>query len=662
MDDANSPLLRKSAGMTSEQVGSSEIMFGTLCVLLSLGSYFAASSWVGYHAAFFGVVGVLMLVFPSVTRLPGRSWILALAFFGFGMASLLPSSWFFNPPWRAALDASGIQTGKQVAIQSKQAFEGTVIFGITLLIAMWMAGHRPTPSQSRRWTMIFVIAVATYALISKGLEEWTAGHVGGGWGHFGFFPNRNHTATYLSMGAVCGMGCVIQALRDKKSSVMTASVIATGTCLWAVAEWSISRAGIVLIGCGGAGLIAILGRQYLGKQGSRIVVLGLLLCGGLFLLGESRVKERIEKTTSTTLELGKSDSEAAFPPDKPAAGLFSVDFRIPTAADTLSLIRDFKWTGIGAGQFYYVFPQYRQNASIANDTDSFHPESDWLWMAAELGVPATLALGTLILLAGVAALASVRRGTDRALRAGCIVAALLVPLHGIFDVPGHRITLALSAAYLYMLSNRVSDGEGGRASRRAPWRIAAVLLIVAALFFANAEWGSGRPPALAASEFALRDAAELMKKDQALQQAALEQKKVYQPKEGDDLLEKALGLLQSARSDAPIDRSLLRYQAFLGLHFDDKQDFVQTTGNQELILDPSWVNGPLMQSRIWLKTNPRLASSYFDMALARASDLDRIHPGTKWSFDHTLARIRSMAKGIPELESELRTRLRPQNH
>src|ERR1700737_3207129 len=76
----------------------------------------------------------------------------------------------------------------------------------------------------------------------------------------------------------------------------------------------------------------------------------------------------------------------------------SSDFRWLIFQDVFQLIRSSPWCGIGLGNFEPVFAIFR-DASLA-DTRALHPESDWLWLWAELGWPALIvalaALGLII--------------------------------------------------------------------------------------------------------------------------------------------------------------------------------------------------------------------------------------------------------------------------
>ena len=633
----------------------SRFVFGAFWGLLLAGSFLVAAPWAGFHGVLFACAGLLAWLRPPPVSLPRHWWILAAVFALAGAAALLPASGFAMPGWRRQLAALGVETGLCVAIQARQAAEMLAIFALMLVGGLWLAGHRASPSQARRWALAFTLGVACYALAARLMQDSLQTGLGAGEGHFGFFPNRNHTATYLAMGALCGLGCVVQALRDKRFVVMSIALAATGVCLWAVAAWSISRAGVVLVAAACLIWLPLLGRRYLGRHGLWAVGLIALAAMGLFVIADSAVKERLAKTLEKAgAVISPEDPITAGEGKQVTESTQDLDFRIPTTLDTLDLIRDFKWTGVGAGQFYFVFPQYKNRTAIANDADSYHPESDWLWMAAETGIPATLALLALMLLAFWKSGVGVLRGRDRALRSACLVAALLVPLHGVFDVPGHRITLAWSAALLFALSLHAPAADPCPARPRfrpfRPFRLFAFVLLAAAVFLIRAQWGGGPPPALTTAKTALAGAQRLYAEDQRLQQAATAKGLAYQPAPAADKLEQALEIIDHAMPVAPLDRDLLRYQAFLAFHFDDKQPLIDRAFAIDRALDPTWVAGPLRQAEAWAATDPLRTAALWREALRRAANLDPAQPGNRGSGERTLQRIRQCAKGKPELE------------
>ena len=413
-----------------------------------------------------------------------------------------------------------------------------------------------------------------------------------------------------------------------------------------------SRAGVVLVAVGCVVWVPMLGTRYLGKHGLRALGLIGLAAGGLFFITDSVVKERFTKTVEKASVVIKPTSPALAEGEKPAMdSAHDLDFRVPTVLDTLDLIRDFKWTGVGAAQYYYVFPQYRKLTSVANGADSYHPESDWLWLAAETGVPATLLLAGLVGLAFWKARGAVLSGRDRALRSACLVAALLVPIHGLFDVPGHRITLAWSAAFLFALALHAPSREAlATAPRVWPSRCAALLVLLVAGWLVLAQWWGGPQPALTAATTALQQAHDLYQEDRVLQQEAQSKGLAYQPSPDQDRLEKALAILAQAAPHAPLDRGLLRYQGFLAMHFDDKYALADRSFALELALDPTWVEGPLRQAQAWAPSDPQRCAALWSEALRRAAQLDRQHPGNEWSGEQTLQRIRQFAKDKPALE------------
>ena len=121
-----------------------------------------------------------------------------------------------------------------VAIQARQAAETLALFCIMLVTGLWLAGHRVSASQMRLWAMAFTLGVAAYAIIARCMQDVPHAGYSGSDAHFGFFPNRNHTATYLAMGAICGLGNVLQSLRDKRFFAMAVALAGAGVCLWAV--------------------------------------------------------------------------------------------------------------------------------------------------------------------------------------------------------------------------------------------------------------------------------------------------------------------------------------------------------------------------------------------------------------------------------------------
>jgi hypothetical protein len=127
----------------------------------------------------------------------------------------------------------------------------------------------------------------------------------------------------------------------------------------------------------------------------------------------------------------------------------SSDFRWLIFRDTFQMIRASPWCGIGLGNFDAVFAIFRA-ASVGN-TRALHPESDWLWLWAELGWPAVAftIVGAALVIRRVLPL---QEGTNQRFRLAALIGAILFALHGVVDVSGHRVGTAFSGIFLLGLS------------------------------------------------------------------------------------------------------------------------------------------------------------------------------------------------------------------
>jgi O-antigen ligase len=634
-----------------EQAGNRLTPFGGFWALLAGGVLLGAWDFAGFHALLVGAAGLLVLAFPPTVALPRWWWWLAGLFVVAGAAPLLPAGWFGLPQWRERLAGLGVNTGKLVAIQWRQVVEMLGIFAITLVTGLWLAGHRASPSRLRVWTLAFTLGVAGYALLARVMQAPPVSDQPGGGVLYGFFPNRNHTGTYLAMGVICGLGCVLQAVRDRRPGRVAVALAGTGLCLWAVAGWSISRGGLLLVGAGILAWLPLSGFRLLGKSVRRVLVVLALAVAGLAIAAETAAMRRLARTVEQVEQLV---TEGEAPPQVGSTarveGVVDLDFRIPIVMDTLRMVRDFRWTGIGAGQFYYVFPQYRKFSVTRNNADCHHPDNDWLWLLVETGPVATLALAALVALALRQSLRGIPAGGDRALRAACLVAALVVPVHGLFDVPGHRLALAWSAALLYSLS--LGPGGGGQGPRKVvawPFRAAGAAMLATAAMLAWARWWGGPQPAVMAGQIAADRALALYHQDQARLQAALARGETYEPPADRDPLEQALALLAETSAVVPLDREIPRLTGQLALQFDDRLALAERAFAIERELDPTWVTVLLDQAVALGAVAPERTRELWAEAIRRAERVDRIKAGTVWGRDYTMETLTHRSRVNPGL-------------
>jgi len=379
----------------------------------------------------------------------------------------------------------------------------------------------------------------------------------------------------------------------------------------------------------------------------------LLAATGLFLTANTKLMERLSESRAKVAEASEmispdSENGLASKTARFDEATAKLDLRIPAMLDALGLVRDYKWTGVGAGQFPYIFPQYRVHTSMRNDMRNIHPESDWLWMATETGIPSTLALLGLTVMAGVASAKSIIGGRDRILRSGCLVAAFLVPIHACFDTPGHRPVIALAAAFLLVLSMRRATAVKVR-GQPSPWPlwIAGGIITVLAAMICRAQWAQGPKPAMMQAQLALAQAHQLLDQDEFQRAAAEKSGTNYNPKPEDDPLEKAIAEIDRARLAVPLNSDLPHMGSYLALYFDDKQAKVDQYFTVSRELNPTSVKEPFIQGWSWLQRDPERAKAAWELALEKARELDRIHPGNRWSEAETLKAIRSLKSGQP---------------
>ena len=632
---------------------TTRFVFGVFWLMVFVGTVLVSEHWLTNHVLLFGIAGGLVLFCRPSVSLPWYWWALAGIFSAGGMLSFLPAEWFPAHAWRGRLEAAGVETGSRVVIQARHAAEHLGLLVLTLAVGLWLAGHRPTPRQARTWALAFTLGAAFYAVLAKVLQDHWIASSGDKSVPFGFFPNRNHTATYLAMGAFCGLGCALQAQRDKRFWTMLLGVVGAGVCLFAIGFWSISRAGVGLVAIGGLIWLPMLGRRYLGRHGRWAAGLAGLLVVGMFVIVDGSAKKRVLETINKVVSFSNEGPLSEWAAGEEKVSAVNLDFRVPIALDTFKMIQEHPLTGVGAGQFLYVFPQYRELTIVASNADCHHPESSWLWVASELGIPAAVALLVLVVSGCWQSLSALLAGRDRALRSGCWVAGVLLPIHGLFDVPAHRIILAWSSVFLITLSMRMPGGRDQVVRRVAAWpfRVTGVLLLLVAAWFARAEWWVGTQPAVTIGQHALSEAKRLYELDLELQKAAERKGDYYIPDPGGDLMEQALGVLEDARWTLPLEKRIRRVQGVIALHYDDKFDLLEDAFAADLALDPAWVGGALGQGEAWSAIDSSRTGPLWEEALRRARRIDHYDPENLWNSKNTLRRIHEFAKGKPELEA-----------
>ena len=440
--------------------------------------FVAGSSDTAALAAIVGGAGTA-LIFAQPTVSPGRTVIcLTLLLAASTAAAFLPVG--ASPPvWRLGVPAVVPLAGSFAAMPAHHAFWWAAL--IAAIVFSWAILASPASSSSLRIFLHSVAAVvAVYASVSiiDAQTAWTYPFSGGA--NFGLLPNRNHTAALLVVGSIVSFGLMQWEVVNHHRAGAALCALWGAPSLAALLFFSISRAGVVFLVVGfvcwaaGATGQAVKRRTALAAA---VILTGFLAL--LLVAGGSAVRDRLGALWQAAMAAGEGQSGP-------------IDFRQPVFRDTWSMIRDAPLTGQGLGHFEYVFPHYRDFSLTASRVR--HPESDWLMVAAESGLPSLLIL---LALAGwyLARCWRSRREPGGLLRWTVASAVAAVLAHGIVDVPWHRPALG----WFVLVVALVAVPPGRRPLRRSHLWLRGVQLLTAALFIAVAAWlgraaATGHPP------------------------------------------------------------------------------------------------------------------------------------------------------------------------
>ena len=682
--------------------GGTGWVYAGMVAVAGWGLISVGGAWQLNHGWMALVAGLLMVCFPPRVVVSGWWWALGAVVVGAAALAFLPKEWGFDPEWRRQIEQLGVSTGEQITGHPAVSWPLWGRLAITVVVGLYVLGHRLTNAGQARVLMGVAWLIGIYATVSLAIDGQQKPWVWDPVPSFGLFPNRNHTATTLVIGVLAGLTAMSSCLRHGHGGRAGLALLPTALNAAVVLGYCESRAGLLLL-VGGVG-VWVAG-QWVGKtlkvsrRSAVVVGLVLVVIGVLFASSDSEVKDRIFKEVpvaprapisvtvagsgaksgaGTAGTAAKTPASAAVKGVVPAAAPSpasvaesEVDFdlglerdgRWPIYRDTWNLIRETGWTGVGQGMFEHVMPRYRRFSTT--DARALHPESDWWWLAAEGGVPCALALAVLV---GMVAWGSIRGGIGHrgwTLRWGGLVAAMVVPVHGLGDVPGHRSALALLAVVLVASSFRAEPGmtRPTRRWHRYPLQLVGVMVALAGAWLLWAHWG-GRPPLpMVAATEAKKVAWSLYREDESRQQAAkkaaaeavaaaakaaaaekqagggaaggaagtegaAEGKAVgaTAPPVEEDLLLKAFQLNEAALRVMPLHSGLQYQRGVVALHFEEWEAVTDQAFAAQRLLDPLIPVVPLSQALAWGTIDEERTVQLWVDAMARATAAVRATP------------------------------------
>ena len=357
-------------------------IFGILALAGPL--LFGASDRI-FQIALTFILGLGMLAAPPCfPKTKGIAhWAILLFIIAVVGMEFLPAAWFGSENWRTVLTRD-----YQIALPPTHNPEPARALDVILTIAVAGAFFVWTRSlaQDHRnrlalaWTLF--LAAAIFALVCLLLGTRTDWMIYGwrytpGWTGYGPFPNRNHTAALLAMGALAGCGCTARAARRKKHLFFIAGLLLIAIIFVALLE-SRSRGGLIgfLVGLLVFGILAVAKKPTLAAVGTAFATL-FVSTGLLFAFG--------------------SDLLARF--NNPADGNLPTNIRWHIWQDTIAMWKIAPLCGFGLDTFTQVF-QFFATVRL-DDAIVLHPESSWLLWLVELGaLPVAIATIALIYFLG----------------------------------------------------------------------------------------------------------------------------------------------------------------------------------------------------------------------------------------------------------------------
>ncbi|MFZ3376442.1 MAG: O-antigen ligase family protein [Chthoniobacterales bacterium] len=552
---------------------------GSIALLPVLACFLGGGSQKWAEGIVTALLGLYLLVRPPGVSLGPIINCIFVALLGLATIAFLPARWFFLPAWRSAvLNDFAIPLPSTLTPQPWMT-AGCLISLIAGMSWLYVVSTQEIELRSTRFQLrFFVTGIVAVAAISIAL--YLAHAAFPFWINqrgFGPFPNRNHTADLFGITAIVLLACGQDDIRHGRKRWLI-WLMALGILVAAIIL-NFSRAGMVILVGGSALWIAVVALR---QRSLSWIALGfsflLLLLTVILLLG------------GETLERFHLRGIGGF-------GI-STDFRWRIFRDTFRLIRASPWCGIGLGNFDAVFAIFR-SASLG-DTRALHPESDWLWLWAELGWPAVavIVIGAALLIRRVLPL---REGTNQRFRLAALIGAVAFALHGLLDVPGHRVGTAFAGILLLGLS--LHRPLGLRPSRwiASLFRLVGLLLVVSGASWAVAALGKTSLP----GTVGVANAKEL---------SAVANR--------DRNFAETVSLTNRALVWAPLDWQLYFLRA-LGEVGEKQPASALDDFRRARFLEPNAYEVPLVEGNVWLSSRPILAATAWQEALRRADPEQR---------------------------------------
>lgn len=517
------------------------------------------------------LIGACLYFYPPRSHLgvwPGR---LFLALLGIGLLAFLPAGWFATPEWRLrAGEHFGIALGPFRTPSPWLTFESLVLLcaGIGWFSLACDRRQRQSRTALLRGLaagITFFAALSLYLKL-KGIA-WPFPDASP---LFGPFPNRNQTGHVLALGALLCSAFLNDALRKQRwRGLGWAGALAV---IFPALVLAYSRAAILLAFL--CIFVWLLGIALVRRSAPKLAItaaLGIALFS-LLLLGGGELSRRIFSGTESPAE----------------------DLRVSILKAGIDFASGAPWLGIGLGNFEPLFT-IAQHPGALSSFYFLHPESDWLWLLIEMGWPALL-IALLLLGLLFAKTFPFGRESGWRFRAATASAGLLLALHGLMDVSGHRLGSVLPSLLAFGMAMHPMETQLISARRRGVFRAGGLALAIVGLVWLVAGLGEWPLPGRLARDSALEAALRLNKA-------------------GDFAATEAV--VSRALRSAPMDWELYYHRAVARAYGNGDPREALADFRRARFLDPATPELPWNEGLVWLRVRPMFALQAWQEAIRR---------------------------------------------